>query len=129
MEIDNIKNENNHECTIAELDNELKDLGELYGDIKQNLDKSISNENNMVGTKRVSPKFITDQIANLISLKRTRMDIIKAKADLRKDKLDRDLKIKSIEDKVLSDSTDGGENFSGSDLIKYILSNPNSIKK
>jgi hypothetical protein len=82
------------------LTSELSELDDLYSLSKKLLvDEAGINESNKplrIGSQQANSKrnmmFISNQTANLISLKKLKMDMIKQRSDIKRDMLDRNIK-------------------------------------
>jgi hypothetical protein len=114
------------------LDNEISELESLYKMSKAILieESEVSNSsttsNRRLGTvdtvKRKNFMFISNQTANLISLRKLKLDLVKQKADLKRDELDRS--IKAIV-QISKEENSSEENDNPKRILDYLVNNLN----
>lgn len=99
--------------------NELDSLTDLYDDAKKRLDMVAKTPT------RSSPTFITNQTANLISIKEKRLNIIKELSNIKKSKMDIELKNFNANNKL--DDVQSGVSREILDIYRLLNKNDKSV--
>jgi hypothetical protein len=82
---------------------ELKELDELYDSAKERLDNSTKY------ATRSSPVFISNQTSNLISIREKKLNIIKELSNIKKSKMDIEMKVFNTNNKIDDNDTSTSE--------------------
>ena len=99
--------------------NELDSLNELYDEAKMRLDK-VANV-----PSRANPVFMASQTSNLISIKEKRLNIIKELTNIKKSKIDIDMKVFNTNNKL--DEIESGVSKDILDIYRLLNKNDKNI--
>lgn len=99
--------------------NELDSLNELYDEAKMRLDKVAS------VPSRANPVFMASQTSNLISIKEKRLNIIKELTNIKKSKIDIDMKIFNTNNKL--DEIESGVSKEILDIYRLLNKNDKNV--
>jgi hypothetical protein len=108
-----------HELDV--LEQEAAEIDGLYADLKEHFDVVKQNSRKASG----GLKFISDQTANLISLKNLKVSMIKARIDIKNKRFSQVIKVKTTLEENKNGSTG---TFNAADIAKELIKLDPSIK-